>query len=101
MDRRSFHRGLVLTALSPAVVGCTQAAPTSPAQDHDRAASVVHRRTLAEYVLPRAAQTHELVKLPGAPLVLVSQQSNSPTASWPNSGWTRSLSRSSGCRPSR
>lgn len=75
MDRRSFHRGLVLTALSPAVIGCAQAASTSPAQD--RAAPVVHRRTLTEYVLPPAAQTHELVKVPGAPLVVVSQQSNS------------------------
>lgn len=77
MDRRSFHRGLVLTALSPAAVGCTQSAATSPAQGDDRAASAVHRRTLIEYALPPAAQTHELVKLPGAPLVLVSQQSNS------------------------
>lgn len=77
MDRRSFHRGLVLTALSPAVVGCTQQAPTGPAQAHDRAAPVVHRRTLTEYVLPPAAQTHELVKLPDTPLVLVSQQSGS------------------------
>lgn len=37
----------------------------------------MHRRTLTEYALPPAGQTHELVKLPGAPLVLVSQQSNS------------------------
>ncbi|MGH3846455.1 MAG: hypothetical protein ACRDS0_34330 [Pseudonocardiaceae bacterium] len=38
---------------------------------------MVHRRSLTEYALPPAAQTHELVKLPDAPVVLVSQQSES------------------------
>jgi hypothetical protein len=35
------------------------------------------RRTLTEYALPLADETHELVKVPGAPLVVVSQLSNS------------------------
>lgn len=35
------------------------------------------RRAAIEYALPPAQQTHELIKLPGAPLVLVSQQSRS------------------------
>lgn len=76
MDRRSFHRGPVLTAFTPAFIGCTRAAPSTPAPSQDQAAAV-HRRTLTEYVLAPAAQTHELIKLPGAPLVVVSQQSPS------------------------
>jgi virginiamycin B lyase len=75
MDRRGFHRGLVLTALTPAIAGSTRAAASISAQD--QAAPVVHHRTITEYVLPAAKQTHELVKLPGAPLVLVSQQAPS------------------------
>jgi hypothetical protein len=35
------------------------------------------RRSLTEYELPPAAETHEMIKLPGKPMVLVSQMSNS------------------------
>ncbi|MEV5510170.1 Vgb family protein [Streptomyces orinoci] len=35
------------------------------------------RRPVVEYQLPLAEETHEIVKLPGAPMVLVSQMSNS------------------------
>lgn len=74
VDRRSFHRGLVLTALTPALAGCARAGPSTMAQDHAQTAADVHRRAVTEYALPPAQQTHELIKLPGAPLVLVSQQ---------------------------
>jgi hypothetical protein len=37
MSWRSFHRGLVLTALAPAVAGCTRAASSTSAQDRDQA----------------------------------------------------------------
>jgi virginiamycin B lyase len=63
-------------ALTPAFTGCARAAPTR-AQDHPNIAAGVHRRAVTEYALPPAQQTHELIKLPGAPLVLVSQQSGS------------------------
>lgn len=76
MDRRNFHRGLAPAALTPAFVDCTRTAPSIQAPDQNRAAAV-HRRLLTEYALLSAAQTHELVKLPDAPLVLVSQQSES------------------------
>ncbi|NJP82212.1 hypothetical protein HCK01_33815, partial [Streptomyces sp. AA8] len=35
------------------------------------------RRTVVEYELPPAEETHEIVKIPDRPMVLVSQMSNS------------------------
>lgn len=69
MDRRAFHRSLLLTTVAAPLV------TAGPA--HARPARGVPRRTVVEYGLPLAEQTHELVKVPGLPLVVVSQMSNS------------------------
>ncbi|MCC8250412.1 hypothetical protein [Saccharothrix luteola] len=69
MDRRAFHRSVLLTAISTPLV------TAGPA--HARPARGVPRRSVVEYGLPHAEQTHELVRVPGLPLVLVSQMSNS------------------------
>jgi streptogramin lyase len=75
MDRRGFQRTLLLTALTApltgALWGCRWDRPTTPGS-----AAPCHR-TITEYELPPAEQTHEIIKMPGRPLVLVSQMSNS------------------------
>ncbi|KOX17786.1 hypothetical protein ADK67_37720 [Saccharothrix sp. NRRL B-16348] len=69
MDRRAFHRSVLLTTVAAPLV------TAGPA--HARPAPGVPRRAVVEYGLPHAEQTHELVRVPGLPLVLVSQMSNS------------------------
>lgn len=74
MDRRRFHRNLLLTAIAAPVAGVLVAQPWAGAAPASRPQC---RRMLTEYELPPAAQTHELIKVPGEPLVVVSQMSNS------------------------
>ena len=69
MDRRTFHRSLLLGTVAAPLVS------TGPA--HARPTPGVPRRAVVEYGSPPAEQTHELVKVPGLPLVLVSQMSDS------------------------
>lgn len=69
MDRRTFHSSLLLGALTAPFAGAGVA--------DARSTGAVPRRMITEYGLPPARETHELVKLPGLPLVLVSQMSNS------------------------
>jgi virginiamycin B lyase len=80
VKRRTFYRNLLLAALAApsipmleepltvlAAAQSTQSIPLSgPCQ-----------RSLTEYVLPPAEQTHEVIKMPGSPLILISQQSPS------------------------
>ncbi|MFJ6676153.1 hypothetical protein ACIQMJ_34060 [Actinosynnema sp. NPDC091369] len=69
MDRRTFHRSLLFTTIAAPLVsaGSAQARPVRG----------VPRRSVFEFGLPPAEQTHELVKVPGLSLLLVSQMSNS------------------------
>ncbi|WP_433261730.1 hypothetical protein ACQPZF_27630 [Actinosynnema sp. CS-041913] len=73
MDRRAFHRSLLLGAFTAsASVGAGVAVA------HGRPPSGgVPRRSVVEYGLPPAERTHEMVKVPGEPLVLVSQSADS------------------------
>lgn len=77
MDRRSFHRGLVLTAVTAPFVGIGSAQSLAMATERNFSTTVPQRRSLVEYALPRAEQTHEIVRVPDTPLVVVSQMSNS------------------------
>lgn len=78
MKRRTFSRHVLLCAGA----GVLQTALSQPsfAQVVARAEAMppaLCRRVMTEYALPPADQTHELIKLPDQPLVLVSQMSNS------------------------
>ncbi|UGY90295.1 hypothetical protein [Streptomyces gobiensis] len=79
LDRRSFHRNLLVLAAAPTAGALfntrTASAADTPANRHQ--SSVPCRRSLVEYQLPFAEETHEMVKVPGKPMVLVSQMSNS------------------------
>ncbi|MFF4530339.1 hypothetical protein ACFY1P_13780 [Streptomyces sp. NPDC001407] len=71
MDRRTFQsRLLALGGLT--VAGALFGVPEGVAEGEPRRRSVVE-----EYQLPFAEETHEIVKLPGRPMVLVSQMSDS------------------------
>ncbi|GAA0436286.1 hypothetical protein [Streptomyces luteireticuli] len=72
MKRRGFHRNLLTLAAAAAAGPLLGPAPARAA-----ARRAVCRRTVTEYALPPAAETHEIVKLPGKPVVLVSQMSDS------------------------
>jgi hypothetical protein len=72
MDRRTFHRSLLLGVATAPALGSAVAASAERGPS-----ATVPQRSVVEYGLPPAKQTHELVKVPGAPLVLVSQMSNS------------------------
>ncbi|MFI9724296.1 hypothetical protein ACIHFE_32445 [Streptomyces sp. NPDC052396] len=75
MDRRTFQSRLLALGsltLTGALSGTPERAAASP--DRERMPS---RRPVVEYRLPFAAETHEIVKLPGRPMALVSQMSNS------------------------
>ncbi|MGH3771984.1 MAG: hypothetical protein ACRDRW_11415 [Pseudonocardiaceae bacterium] len=74
MERRGFQRALVLTALAAPAAGALWGQPRALAAP---ARAVPCRRTITEYELPPADETHEIIKMPGKPLVLVSQMSNS------------------------
>lgn len=75
MDRRTFQsRLLALGSLTAA--GALLGAPEGEAAG-PRPQSGPCRRSLVEYGLPPAEETHEIVKVPGKPMVLVSQLSNS------------------------
>lgn len=74
MDRRSFHRNLLLAAVAAPVAGAPWGQQTARAAPDP---AMPRRRSLTEYELPPAAETHEMIKLPGKPMVLVSQMSNS------------------------
>ena len=74
MDRRSFHRNLLLAAVTAPVADALWGQPTALAAPGP---AMPCRRSLTEYELPPAAETHEMIKLPGKPMVLVSQMSNS------------------------
>ncbi|NLU67341.1 hypothetical protein [Streptomyces sp. HNM0574] len=77
MDRRSFHRGAALTLAVPWASGLTTGAPPASAHGGGKAAPASGegcRRELAEYRLPGAEQTHEILRLPGKPYALVTQQ---------------------------
>jgi virginiamycin B lyase len=74
MDRRSFHRNLLLAAVTAPVAGAPWGQPAALAAPGP---AMPCRRSLTEYELPPAAETHEMIKLPGKPMVLVSQMSNS------------------------
>lgn len=72
MDRRAFHRTLLTTAVAAPFAGTGAAAA-----GERRPSRAVPRRSVVEYGLPLAGQTHEVVRLPGTPLVLVSQMTGS------------------------
>ncbi|MGW1073084.1 hypothetical protein [Streptomyces sp. NPDC002537] len=73
MDRRTFQSRLLalggLTAAG-ALFGAPEAATAGPVGKG-------MPRSVVEHGLPFAAETHEIVKMPGRPMVLVSQMSNS------------------------
>ncbi|WP_143168592.1 hypothetical protein [Amycolatopsis australiensis] len=69
VDRRTFHRSVLLTTLAAPLASVGVAAAESRTE--------VPRHAVVEFGLPPAVETHEMVKLPGVPLVLVSQMSNS------------------------
>ncbi|MBT2488612.1 hypothetical protein J7E96_08755 [Streptomyces sp. ISL-96] len=77
MDRRTFQRGLIALGAAagaglPFGPAPALATPTRPAPDRPTGESLRHR-SLTEYALPEAEQTHEPLKVPGAPLLLVTQ----------------------------
>lgn len=74
MNRRRFQRKLLLTAVTALVAGALWRQPGAMAAP---VPATPCRRTITEYELPPADQTHEIIKMPGEPLVLVSQMSNS------------------------
>ncbi len=74
MDRRSFHRNLLLAAVTAPVAGAPWGQQTARAAPDP---AMLRRRSMTEYELPPATETHEMIKLPGKPMVLVSQMSNS------------------------
>jgi virginiamycin B lyase len=74
MDRRSFHRNLLLAAVTAPVAAAPWGQPAALAAPGP---AMPRRRSLTEYELPPAAETHEMIKLPGKPMALVSQMSNS------------------------
>ncbi|MEU4745202.1 hypothetical protein AB0G02_32725 [Actinosynnema sp. NPDC023658] len=76
MDRRTFQRSLLLSTVTAPVLGSATAA-AAERRPPAGTAEAVPQRSVVEYGLPLAQETHELVKVPGVPLVLVSQMSNS------------------------
>ncbi|MEH6378307.1 hypothetical protein V7793_28825 [Streptomyces sp. KLMMK] len=81
MDRRTFHSRLMsLGSLAAAgtLLGVPGTATAGPRGGGTRSPLAgPSRRTLVEYELPPAEETHEIVKVPDRPMVLVSQMSNS------------------------
>ncbi|HLZ56795.1 MAG TPA: hypothetical protein VKR06_07585 [Ktedonosporobacter sp.] len=78
INRRVFHRNLLLAGSIP--LAATLWAQSRRAEAHPQVQREVHdftRRTVFEYTLPQAEQTHEIIKIPDKPLVLISQLSNS------------------------
>ncbi|WP_338784516.1 hypothetical protein [Streptomyces sp. DG1A-41] len=83
MDRRTFQRGLVALgvaggaglALGPNAASAAPASsgPGRPGRPGPRTLGALRSRSLREYALPEAGQTHEPVKVPGAPLLLITQ----------------------------
>lgn len=75
MERRTFQSRLL------ALGGLTAAGALLGAPEGEAAGPGPHgvpcRRSLTEYGLPPAEETHEIVKVPGRPMALVSQMSNS------------------------
>ncbi|MEW6470644.1 MAG: hypothetical protein AB1679_00025 [Actinomycetota bacterium] len=83
MDRRSFQRTMFLTAVGAPFAGAWwdrlgaiaeapgDAVPALPGGAEPA------RRTVIEYELPPAEQTHEVIRVPGSAVVLVSQMSSS------------------------
>lgn len=74
MDRRSFHRLAFGSAAAAAAVPAA-ALLTEPAYGTGRLPGRPGRpaASLVEYALPQDEQTHEMVKMPGRPIVCVSQ----------------------------
>ncbi|WP_156077173.1 hypothetical protein [Saccharothrix sp. NRRL B-16314] len=68
MERRAFHRALLLSGVTVPALGSGVAIGAT--------ANDVPSRSVVEYGLPPTKDTHELVKVPGLPLVLVSQMSD-------------------------
>ncbi|MEV5378947.1 hypothetical protein AB0L26_23670 [Streptomyces nondiastaticus] len=83
MDRRTFHSRLMSwgsLAAAGALLGTPGTATAGTRPPHREAPSAPagpSRRTVVEYELPPAEETHEIVRLPDRPMALVSQMSNS------------------------
>jgi streptogramin lyase len=78
MRRRAFHRSVLLAAAGAAVPlsGRDASATADPARS-GAAHLAPGSRSVTEYRLPPAVQTHEIVRVPGTAVVLISQMSDS------------------------
>jgi len=80
VNRRTFYRNLLLAAVaapSVAMLGEPLTAQAAAQCAQSATPPVPCHRSLIEYQLPPAEETHEIIKMPGSPLALISQQSNS------------------------
>lgn len=77
MNRRTFQRGLLLSAFSTSCLLGLQEQPAEQTLAQGPAPFKLCRRGVTEYELPLTTQTHEIIRVPARPLVLVSQMSNS------------------------
>jgi virginiamycin B lyase len=80
VKRRTFYRNLLLAAVaapSVPVLGEPLIAQAASQTDQSATPPAPCHRSLTEYKLPPAMETHEIIKMPDSPLILISQQSNS------------------------